>query len=160
MGCEVNGRVRATVRDLAVILSLPQLSLPFLFLPAGVSLLEGGVSRCWYALAAWPGPLAIRLYVAAPSSSFFPLLPSPLSFSASPLRLPPLRLSSGSRDVSVAAPPPVSCLPFACVSPVVFPYVCPLFSLVSFPLLGSGELLCGPTPVPWIGVSSVVLLYD
>lgn len=136
----------------------PHFFRPFLFSLVGVTRLEGST-------AVWPGLFAIHVFVAAPSSYCFPLLLSPLSSSASlsvPPPPPPPRLllpNSGSRDVSVAAPPPASCLPFSPVCLVVFPYICPLFSLVSSPQLGSDDLLCVPPLVASTGVSSVLLLY-
>lgn len=152
----------------------PQLSLPFWLSSGGVSRLECGVGRCWWAVSVWPGLFAIRVCDAAPSSSDFPLLLFLLSSSASllhppPPPLPPLRLplNSGSRDVSVAAPPPASCLPFSPASPVAFPCVGPLSFRVVSPLLDDdedddddNEALCGPPPAPWTLVSSVMVLND
>lgn len=159
--CEELGNATKEVMGLAVTLSPPHSSLPFLSSPGGVSRPEGGVARHSWAVSVWPGLFAIRVCVAAPSSSCFPLLLSPLASSAS-LSLPPpppLLPNSGSKDVSVAAPPPASCFPFSPASLVVFPYVCPLFSRVFSPLLGSDDLLCVPPPVLWTGVSSVSVLY-
>lgn len=154
------GNVKEEANSLAVILSPPHPCLLFSPSPGGVSRLEGGVARCWWAGSVWSGLFAIHVYVAAPSSCWLPLLLSPLfSFDSLPLLSPPPpplcpplpQMNSGSSGVSVTAPPPASCLPFSPVSLVVFPFVCPLSPLVSSPLFESVDLLCVPPLVPWTG---------
>lgn len=138
--------------------SLPHFALSFLFLPVGGAPPDGSA-------AVWPGLLAIHVSVSAPSSYSVPLFLSPLSSSASlslPLLPPPLRPllpNSETRNVSVAAPPPASCLPFSPVCLGASPCISPLSFRLSSPRLGSDDPLCVPPLVASAGFFSVLFLY-
>lgn len=115
--------------------------------------------------AVWPGPPAIRASASAPSCRRVPHCRSPLSPSASrppplpPPLPPPPRKNSAPRNVSAAAPPPASCLPFSPVCLGVSPGAFPPSSPVSSPRLGSAGLLSVPPLAASAWVSSVLFLY-